>query len=158
MQSHSSETLNESITPTAEPNWHVPACPEELHLMYTGMDTGEILMDEGKITDLYLSTNRIGIQGNHLVRQGMELTLFIYLPRAVEPVCIAQTRVAWASGYTFTVEMFWPTLEVQDQLRSHIEHSPSNARGRCRVVAEAGMIVRGMPSRDTISSYGYEDE
>ena len=128
MQVHFPETLNESNTPTAEPNSHLPTSPEDLHLIYSGMDGSDILMGEGQITDLYHSTNRISIQGNRLVRQGMELTLFIDLPRAEEPVYIEQTRVAWALGDTFTVELLRPTLEVQDQLRSHMEHSPSNTR------------------------------
>lgn len=80
MQVHFPETLNESNTPTAEPNSHLPTSPEDLHLTYSGMDGSDILMGEGQITDLYLSTNRISIQGNRLVRQEMELTLFIDLP------------------------------------------------------------------------------
>jgi hypothetical protein len=97
--------------------------PTEFSVMYSGMRTGHMLMGNGMVANL--SDRGIGICGNRLVIQGMELALFIDLPGAEEPVCIAQSRVSWVSGRRFGVEMLSPTSEAHNQLRFHMWNSRS---------------------------------
>ena len=51
----------------------------------------------------------IGIHGNHVVKLGMDLSLFVDLPGVEDPMCIAQSRVSWVSGRRFGVESDRPT-------------------------------------------------
>jgi PilZ domain-containing protein len=89
--------------------------PAQFSLMYSGMHDGQMLIGNGIVTNL--SEVGIGIRGNHIVKLGMELSLFIDLPGIEEPLCIAQSRVSWVSGRRFGVEMITPKLEAQNQLR-----------------------------------------
>jgi hypothetical protein len=51
----------------------------EFGLMYSAQDhCGEVLMGDGMVTDL--SPEGLGIRGNVSVKQGMDLTIFLYLP------------------------------------------------------------------------------
>ena len=92
--------------------------PAVFSVLYSGMHRGQMLMGDGMVANL--SGYGIGIYGNRLVSQGMELALFIDLPGSGDPVCIAQSRVSWVSGRRFGVEMLFPTLEAQNQLRLHM--------------------------------------
>jgi len=48
-----------------------------------------------------------------MAKQDTELSLFIGLPGAEEPVCIAQSGVCWVAGRRFVVEMDIRELETQ---------------------------------------------
>jgi PilZ domain len=92
--------------------------PTQFSLMYSGMHDGHMLIGNGIVTNL--SASGIGIRGNHVVKIGMELALFIDLPGLEEPLCVAQSRVSWVSGRRFGVEMIAPKLEAQNQLRFYV--------------------------------------
>ena len=92
--------------------------PTQFSLMYSGMHEGQMLIGNGMVTNL--SVAGIGIRGNHIVKLGMELALFIDLPGIEEPVCVAQSRVSWISGRRFGVEMIAPKLEALNQLRFYV--------------------------------------
>jgi hypothetical protein len=86
--------------------------------MYSGMYDGRMVMGSGLVSDI--SQAGIGIHGNHIVKLGMDLSLFIDLPGVEEPVCIAESRVIWVCGRRFGVEMIAPKLDVQNQLRFYV--------------------------------------
>jgi hypothetical protein len=92
--------------------------PTQFSLMYSGMSDGRMLIGSGVVTNV--SKCGIGIFGNHAVKLGMELSLFVDLPGVEEPICIAQSRVSWISGRRFGVEMIAPKLEVQNELRFYV--------------------------------------
>jgi hypothetical protein len=92
--------------------------PTQFSLMYSGMYEGRMLIGNGIVTNV--SKSGIGIRGNHVVKLGMDLSLFIDLPGVDEPVCIAESRVSWVSGRRFGVEMIAPKLEVQNELRFYV--------------------------------------
>jgi hypothetical protein len=84
-------------------------------LLYSGMDSGQMLMGDGGVTNL--SANWIGIRGNRSVQPGMELALFVDLPGMEEPLCVAQSRVSWVAGRRLGVELGALKLEEQNHLR-----------------------------------------
>jgi hypothetical protein len=92
--------------------------PAQFSLMYSGMSDGRMLIGNGVVSNV--SKAGIGILGNHPVKHGMDLSLFIDLPGIEEPICIAETRVSWVSGRRFGVEMISPKLEVQNELRFYV--------------------------------------
>jgi PilZ domain-containing protein len=92
--------------------------PAQFSLMYSGMHDGRMLIGNGVVSNV--SKSGIGIVGNHLVKLGMDLSLFIDLPGIEEPICIAECRVSWVSGRRFGVEMIAPKLEVQNELRFYV--------------------------------------
>jgi hypothetical protein len=92
--------------------------PAQFSLMYSGMSDGRMLIGNGVVSNV--SKSGIGILGNHLVKLGMDLSLFIDLPGVEEPICIAETRVSWVAGRRFGVEMIAPKLEVQNELRFYV--------------------------------------
>ena len=89
--------------------------PTQFSLMYSGTCDGRMLIDSGIVRNV--SESGIGIHGNHTVKLGMDLSLFIELPGVEEPVCIAESRVSWVSGRRFGVEVIAPKLEAQNELR-----------------------------------------
>ena len=92
--------------------------PAQFSLMYSGMSDGRMLIGNGVVSNV--SKSGIGILGNHPVKHGMDLSLFIDLPGIEEPICIAECRVSWVSGRRFGVEMISPKLEVQNELRFYV--------------------------------------
>jgi hypothetical protein len=92
--------------------------PTQFGLMYSGMHEGRMLIGNGKVNNV--SQSGIGIHGNHLLKQGMDLSLFIDLPGVTEPVCIAETRVSWVSGPRFGVEIMAPKLDAHKELLFHV--------------------------------------
>ena len=92
--------------------------PTQFSLMYSGMCDGRMLIGSGIVGNV--SESGIGIHGNHTVKLGMDLSLFIELPGVEEPVCIAESRVSWVSGQRFGVEIIAPKLEVQNELRFYV--------------------------------------
>ena len=92
--------------------------PSLFSLMYSGMHDGQMLIGNGIVKNV--SESGIGILGNHDVKLGMDLSLFIDLPGVEEPVCIAESQVSWVSGRRFGVEMISPKLEVKNELRFYV--------------------------------------
>jgi len=72
--------------------WQSSRIPTLFSLLYSGMDSGQMLTGDGIVTDL--SPDGIGIRGNRLVKPGMELALFVDLPGVEEPLCVAQSRIS----------------------------------------------------------------
>ncbi|NOT21396.1 MAG: PilZ domain-containing protein [Nitrospiraceae bacterium] len=89
--------------------------PVEFGLMYSAQNgSGDVLMGDGMVTDL--SSTGLGVRGNTLVRPGMELMIFLYLP-GQDPLFVMETRVAWTSGHRFGVEILKMNLREQNRLR-----------------------------------------
>jgi len=88
--------------------------PAILSLLYSGMDSGQILMGDGVVTNL--SSSGIGICGDRSVTPGMEVALFVNLPGVEEPLCIAQSRISWVEGRRFGVELGNMKLEEKNHL------------------------------------------
>ncbi len=76
---------------------HGVRTPTILSIPYSGLDSGQMLMGNGVITNL--SSSGIGISGDRSVTPGMEAALFVDLPGVEKPLCIAQNRVSWRSGH-----------------------------------------------------------
>jgi len=93
---------------------HGVRTPTILRLLYSGMDSGQMLMGDGVVTDL--SPGGIGIRGNQSVTPGMEMALFVDLPGLEEPLAIAQSRVSWVEGRRFGVELGTLKLEEKNHL------------------------------------------
>jgi len=100
--------------------------PTIFTLLYSGMDSGRMLIADGVVTNL--STNGIGIRGNRSVTHGMELALFIDIPGVEEPLCVAESRVSWVEGRRFGVELGAMKLEDMNHLRFFLRdhNTPSN--------------------------------
>ena len=103
------------ILATPNDRRHIARTTAQFHLMYSGMESGQMLIGDGVVTNL--SENGIGILGNRLVKPGMELALFVDLPGSEDPVCISEGRVSWVTGRRFGVELINMTLEASNQLR-----------------------------------------
>jgi hypothetical protein len=89
--------------------------PAFFSLLYSGMESGQMLIGDGIVTNF--SSSGVGIRGNHSVTLGMEVTLFIDLPGIEEPFCITRSQVSWVDGYRFGVKMAPLTLEEKNHLR-----------------------------------------
>ena len=94
---------------------HGSRTPTLFSLLYSGMDTGRMLIGDGVATNL--SPGGIGIRGNRSVTPGMEMALFVDLPGVEEPLCIAQCRVSWVAGRRFGVELGPLKLEEKNHLQ-----------------------------------------
>lgn len=79
------------------------------------MDGGEMIIGDGTVTNL--SERGIGIRGNRLVKRGMDLSLFVDLPGAEEPVCVVHARVLWVTGRRFGVKLVQINMKENNQLR-----------------------------------------
>ena len=97
---------------------HGSRTPTLFSLLYSCMDSGQMLIGDGVVTDL--SSRGIGIRGNQSVTPGVTVTLFIDLPGMEEPFCITQSRVSWVEGCRFGIEMETLTLEEKNYLRFHL--------------------------------------
>lgn len=93
---------------------HGSRTPALFSLLYSGMDSGQMLMGEGVVTNL--SSSGIGISGDQSVTPGMEVAPFVDLPGVEEPLCIAQSRVSWVEGRRFGVELGTLKLEEKNYL------------------------------------------
>jgi hypothetical protein len=83
--------------------------------MYSGMDSGQMLIADGMTMNL--SQSGIAVTGTRLVRHGMDLALFIDLPGSEEPVCISEGQVSWVAGHRFGIKLVTVHPEARDQLR-----------------------------------------
>jgi len=118
MSQASSDKSREVDKPSEDNRRGTERVPAQFSLMYSGMSDGRMLIGNGVVSNV--SKAGIGILGNHPVKHGMDLSLFIDLPGIEEPICIAETRVSWVSGRRFGVEMIAPKLEVQNELRFYV--------------------------------------
>lgn len=94
---------------------HGSRTPALFSLLYSSMDSGQMLIGNGLVTNL--SPDGIGICGDRSVTPGMEMALFVDLPGMTEPLCIAQSRVSWVVGRRFGVELGALKLEEKNHLR-----------------------------------------
>ena len=94
---------------------HGNRTPTFFSLFYSYIDSGQTLIGDGIVTDL--SSSGIGIRGNRSVVPGMNVTLSIDLPGMEKPFSITQSRVSWAEGCRFGVEIKTLTLEEKNHLR-----------------------------------------
>ena len=94
---------------------HGSRTPALFSLLYSSMDTGQMLIGDGIVTNL--SPGGIGIRGNRSVTPGMEMALFVDLPGLKEPLCIAQSRVCWVAGHRFGVALGTLKFEEKNHLR-----------------------------------------
>jgi PilZ domain len=117
-QENSDRPRQTADQPSRENRRGTERIPTQFSLMYSGMCDGRMLIGNGIVRNI--SKAGIGIQGNHLVKLGMDLSLFIDLPGVEEPICIAESRVSWVSGPRFGVEMIAPKLEVENELRFYL--------------------------------------
>lgn len=98
---------------------HRSRTPTIFTLLYSGMDSGQMLIADGVVTNL--SPNGIGIRGNRSVTPGMELALFVDIPGGEEPICVVQSRVSWVEGRRFGVELGAMKLEDMNHLRCFMQ-------------------------------------
>jgi hypothetical protein len=118
MSQASSDKSREVDKPSEDNRRGTERVPAQFSLMYSGMSDGRMLIGNGVVSNV--SKAGIGILGNHPVKHGMDLSLFIDLPGIEEPICIAETRVSWVSGRRFGVEMIAAKLDVQNELRFYV--------------------------------------
>jgi hypothetical protein len=76
--------------------------------------TSDVLIGDGTVTDL--SSDGLGVHGNSAVREGQELTMFLYLPDGQDPLFVMETRVAWSSGHRFGVKFSKMNLRERNRL------------------------------------------
>jgi hypothetical protein len=105
-------------TPSGDSRQQTERVPAQFALIYSGMYEGRMLVGNGMVGNV--SQTGIGIHGNHLVKQGMALSLFIDLPGMSEPMCVAETRLSWVSGPRFGVEVIAPKADAHNELRSYV--------------------------------------
>jgi hypothetical protein len=84
-------------------------------LMYSGFNGEDVLIGDGTVVDL--SEGGVGIRGNCVVRVGMDLTLFLYLPEDEDPLFILEATVAWTTGALFGVALRELSLQEGDRMR-----------------------------------------
>lgn len=99
----------------------IPRAPVSFGLMYSGIsgdDVLDVLMGDGTVVDL--SKGGLGIRGNHPVKVGMELTLFLYLPDGENPLFVLESNVAWTAGHLFGVEFKKLSLREGNRLHSFL--------------------------------------
>ncbi len=97
---------------------HGSRTPTFFSLFYSYMDSSQTLIGDGIVTDL--SSSGIGIRGNRSVAPGMNVTLSIDLSGMDKPFSITQSRVSWAEGCRFGVEIKTLTLEEKNYLRFYL--------------------------------------
>ena len=118
MSQGNSDTSRGADKPSDDNRRGTERVPAQFSLMYSGMSDGRMLIGNGVVSNV--SKSGIGILGDHLVKHGVDLSLFINLPGLEEPICIANSRVSWVAGRRFGVEMITPKLEVQNELQFYV--------------------------------------
>ncbi|TKS59261.1 MAG: PilZ domain-containing protein [Nitrospira sp.] len=96
----------------------IPRVPVSFGLMYSAISGDDVLMGDGIVVDL--SKDGLGIRGNHPVKIGMELTLFLYLPDGEDPLFVLEANVAWTAGHLFGVEFKKLSLREGNRLHSFL--------------------------------------
>ncbi len=97
----------------------------DFRLMYSAQDKqDELIMGDGSVVDL--SNKGLRIRGNTAVKQGLEMTLFLYLPDGQDPLFVLNAKVAWSKGHEFGVEILQMNLRERNRLRyflsSNLQH------------------------------------
>lgn len=92
--------------------------PVSFGLMYSGISGDDVLMGDGTVMDL--SKSGLGVRGNHPVKVGMELTLFLYLPDGEDPLFVLEARVVWTGGRQFGVEIMKRSLREGNRLHAFL--------------------------------------
>ena len=97
----------------------------DFRLMYSAQDDREeLIMGDGSVVDL--SNNGMRIRGNTAVKQGLEMTLFLYLPDGQDPLFVLSAKVAWSRGHEFGVEILKMNVRERNRLRyflsSNLQH------------------------------------
>ena len=87
--------------------------PVSLRLMYSGICTNGVLIGDGTVIDL--SRHGLGIRGNHPVRVGLDLTIFLYFPDGTDPIFVLEANVAWSAGNRFGVKL--KPLDLREENR-----------------------------------------
>lgn len=96
----------------------IPRAPVSFGLMYSGINGDDVLMGDGIVVDL--SKGGLGIRGNHPVKVGMELTLFLYLPDGEDPLFVLEATVAWTDGRQFGMEIMKRSLREGNRLNAFL--------------------------------------
>lgn len=86
---------------------HGSRTPTIFSLLYSGMDSGQILMGDGGF----------GIRRESIGHSRYGAGPLIDLPELEKPLCIAQSQVSWVEGSRFSVELGPLKLEKQNSLR-----------------------------------------
>lgn len=94
----------------------IPRTPVSFRLMYSGINGDAVPMGDGTVVDV--SKAGLAIRGNHPVKAGMELTLFLYLPDGEDPLFVLEARVAWICGRQFGVEFMRRSLREGNRLHT----------------------------------------
>lgn len=99
-----------------------PRIPAQFSLMYSAQpDDGQVLVGDGTVTSL--SRQGLGVRGNTMVRTGMELTLFLYLPDGQDPLFVTAAKVTWTAGHRFGVMITGMNLREQNRFRYFVAGS-----------------------------------
>jgi hypothetical protein len=88
--------------------------PVSFRLMYSGIYKEQVLIGDGTVTDL--SRHGLGIRGNHPVKVGLELTIFLYFPDGNDPLFVLEGNVVWSAGNRFGVEFTQLNLREEHRL------------------------------------------
>jgi len=89
--------------------------PGRFGLTFSGVDGGQFVMGDGQVMDV--SHGGIGVRGNRLLKQGMEVALFIELPDSDDHLCVPEAHVSWVKGRRFGVALRSLKLEDDNRLR-----------------------------------------
>jgi hypothetical protein len=90
--------------------------PIDFRLMYSAQDEqGELIIGDGSVVDI--SKKGLRIRGDLAVTQGLEMTLFLYLPDGRDPLFVMNARVAWSAGHQFGVEILQMNLRERNRLQ-----------------------------------------
>lgn len=92
--------------------------PGRFRLTFSCVDGRQLVMGDGQVMDL--SREGIGIRSNRLLKQGMELALFIELPDSEDHLCVPEARVSWVRGRRFGVALRTLRLEDRNRLRLYL--------------------------------------
>lgn len=92
--------------------------PGRFRLTFSCVDGRQLVMSDGQVMDL--SHEGIGISSNRLLKQGMELALFIELPDSEDQLCVPEARVSWVKGRRFGVALRTLRLEDRNRLRLYL--------------------------------------
>lgn len=87
-------------------------------LMYSALDGAAVVMGDGTVADL--SRGGLGIRGNHPVKPGMDMTLFLYVPDGGDPLFVLEASVAWAHGRQFGVQFKQLSLREGKRLQAFL--------------------------------------
>ena len=116
MRAHSATPVPPVAQPLSHPERrHGNRPPAFFSLLQSGMNTSQMLIADGVVTDL--SRSGIGIRGNRSGIPGMDMALSVDLPGLEEPLCLAQSQVCWVAEFRFGVALGPLTLKEKKHLQ-----------------------------------------